>query len=1405
MSQITNENVNAQPNQVRSDLLKVFLFTVLLGAFSIWVLGKDLYEQKQYYQTMQSIEPLIKFNQAVSEESARRFTVLFTDNTAQYKELGDLEAISDRAFNAYYGPYHDGSASFDSLKQHYLGYTEFRENAGKCNLSENCMKEIANLRYHKDLVRNDLLNRMDTLFLKVPITKRDVTVKLQFISHLVKWRNSLHQVLAMVRVFQETSNPEFLEFINAANYELIAEQTILTQMLDDFKAELLPQLAERLSEIETMNGNLSSDYLNKIFENEVSVFTERPFRSDFAQPMLRYVDKTILEFDYHAKNHFYHHYQQNLMLFVVGLVIIILFLWMIRILSRRIQVQALEPLQQNEAILENAASGIIQIDSTGLVRKVNSKALEIFGYSEFEILGENVKNLMPHAFAEHHDDFIKHQLETEENKIIGLGRELTGLKRSGAEFPLHLAISRTTTNGETSFIGVVTDQSERVREQKAIEERNDLLDALRKATEGFVMDAKDNEKVWDSLLGALIEITGSDYGFIGEVIFGEEGKRGLKLHALTNISWDDSSRALYEKLKTNQDMMLDSSDTMIGSVMYEEKILISDDVMKDARGGHTPPGHPYLKTYMGVPIFQGGELVGVYGIANRKAGYTEEIAEFLEPFHATCGVMIAGMRQANKQFELMANLEEAKREAESATALKSDFLANMSHEIRTPMNAILGLSHLALGTELNYQQKDYVDKIHRSANALLHIINDILDFSKIESGKLTLESIPLQIEELIEDCLLPVQTLAMQKKLEICVHLDKALSFCEQPILLGDSVRIGQVLVNLLGNSVKFTEQGHILLSVKVLEIQENQWRLAFEVQDTGIGMTKQQVEKLFEAFIQADASTTRKHGGTGLGLAISRNLAREMGGDITVKSQMGEGTQFSLEVPLLLDVSKEHQQHCAPLNVSILVVDDHALSLEQIGIQLAQFHVTVIQQASAKAALAYLASAEVMPDWVFVDSLMPDMDGVELFKVLAQDYPALAKQTVLMSFYEWTQLQEMASQNGIPYCLPKPILPGQLMQLFSDTDRVSRRLEQRSSSMSIPDLSDKQILVVEDNLLNQQIATEFLAKTQAQLTLADNGEQALYQLTQSGQSFDLVLMDIQMPIMDGIEATKQIRARSELDDLPILAMTAHAFKEEIDRCMMVGMNNYITKPILPEKLYQLLTDYLTPACFISNATSSKNKDLNALDDSGQDIAWPVLQGVDLVSAKAKLGDSSGFFEKTLANFIEEYSPAKPIIADLMTQTDTVEFTRYVHTFKGLAATLGFIELAKQLGDLEARLMQDETVDMDDERLQTLLRYHAELWVSLMDYQSAYNQVQQRKEKQEAASQAQTVFTVEDWQKVKQQLAEYLEDYSGQINDYYETNKTLIRQTLSADDLMLLEQYIEDFDFDEALELLNQY
>lgn len=1373
-------------NQVRSDLITVFLFAVVLGIFAIWVLGKELYEEKQYKNSMESIEKLIQFNQAISMESARRFAVFFISDEGLIKERETLKLFSDRTDQAFHALVDDvANQTTQFSTTHFASFQKIRTQTAQCSGEIDCIAKLNELLRHRNLVQNDIVNHLDTLFLNVPIAQRDVTVKLQFISQLIKWRNGLHQVVSSVCILQQTHLDFMISPIKNHNESFLPQQSTMSQMTDNYKHQLIPELANRLTTIQNSYERLNTQYVNPIFEFNAPAFTHENFRNELAQPTLDYLDETLFEFNRFAKQHFMQYHNKHQALFISGLIIVVLFLVMIRVLTRRIQVQALEPLQQNKAILDNAASGIIQIDAKAIIRRVNMKALEIFDYEEDDLLGQNVKILMPNSFAIHHDTFVQNHIRTGINKIIGLGREVTGLTRLGHEFPMHLAISRTSTNGQMSFIGVVTDLSERAREKKAIEERNDLLNALRKATEEFVMDARDNENVWDDLLASLISITDSKFGFIGEVIFNEQNQPHLKLHALNSLGSDKLTNKI-AKTRKNKDTLITEKNFLIHEVIQLKKTVINDIKQSGQTKECSLFENFLLHSSMTVPIFQGSELIGIYGFANRKNGYTDCVAEFLEPFHATCGVMIAGMRQAEKQSQLMIRLEESKALAESATELKSGFLANMSHEIRTPMNAILGLSHLALNTDLNEQQRDYIDKIHRSANGLLHIINDILDFSKIESGKVDLESIPITLEDILEDSLLPLQTLAMQKKLEICVHLEKPLSFCEQPLLKGDPVRLGQILINLIGNSVKFTDSGHVKINVRLTSRDQTTWHVVFEVSDTGIGMSQTQLSKLFQAFTQADASTTRKHGGTGLGLAISRQLALEMGGDILVTSTLGQGSCFSLQVPFSYEPSQKDQSLCTPLNLNVLLIDDHLLALEQMALQLEEMQTDVIRMASAQEALTYLRSCKTLPDWILADWLMPEMDGIDFYRAIQTEFADLAQKFVLISFSDWSRLQDLARKNSIPHCLPKPLLPSHIMQMFSQSEAVSRRLEKSADSLQIPNLKGSHLLVVEDNLLNQQIATELLAKTGAKITVADNGEQAIYLLGECGQHFDLVFMDIQMPIMDGITATKHLRSQRKFDDLPILAMTAHAFKEEIERCLAIGMNDTITKPILPKKLYQLLTQYLSPTDMITAAPSPII----------QDGYFPTIAGADLAKAKNYLQDTSGIFEKTLFNFTDQYAQAPHTLNEMLKAAQMEEALRFVHTYKGLAATVGLYDMAKHLGLLEEQLSNNLLPAQS--LLDSLKQQHEQIWPQLQTFK-------EKTQSQRVVEETAHTFSAQEWQLVKEQLIAYLEDYSGSITDYWQENRAIIQQNIQEPDFQKIQNWIEAFDFDEALEKLQHH
>lgn len=1382
---------------VRKDL---WIILALMSAFSVMVIfafGSKLYKEREFETELEKLPELFDLSRSVTEEGARRFAWYFSKNSVQYAEIKTLEKRTDQAIDRFFETYDnrdEASKNLLNLEKHLDRFVGLRGEQSHCRLESVCMKKVAELKLVKDRVHNDLSNRLDMLLARMPIIEPEVYAPLLIMDRMFKWRYFLHQALRSVRTFQENSNPALIPVIQEAHCRLLANKIILEQSFSELSAHFPASYQQQFDEILKIQTELEQQFILPILDLQVASFTENPFRISFALPALKQTDEFLFHTYQLIQEPYENIHQLGRLIFVATLAIILVFFLLVLSVFRRVRSKVLLPLRENEAVLENAASGIIQIDHRGIITRLNKKACDLFGYDEQDLLGQNVSKLMPESYAKEHDGYIRKQLETGINRIIGSGREVFGLKRNGEEFPMHLAISRIDSGSNISFIGVVSDLSELETAKEETKLQNKLLAALRDATAEFVVE-KETGKVWDDLLWSLLDITDSEYGFIGEVLHRTDGSRCLKLHALSNISWNSESRELFEKLK-GQDMLLCSDETLIGRAMYSECLVISNDVPNDPRGGHTPPGHPELKTYMGVPIFHGAELVGVYGIANRKTGYTAELAEFLEPFHATCGVMVAGIRQQEAQQQLLVNLEAARQEAEAATELKSNFLANMSHEIRTPMNAILGMAYLVLKTDLDIKQRDYVDKIHRSANSLLSIINDILDFSKVEAGRLEVEQIPLQIEEVIEDALLPVHSLAQQKQLEIIVKLPKRLSYCQQPVLKGDPVRITQALINLMGNAVKFTQEGHVELSVEIHSEHSGIWWLDFRVSDTGIGLSEEQQAKLFQAFTQADASTTRKYGGSGLGLSISRGLAQEMGGDIGVSSESDKGSCFTLSLPFKVDL-KAPSKSCPNWDFNAVIIDDNALAREQISDLLKNFGLQSQCFDSAKSFRSELAFLDLEKiDWFFIDLVMEGEDGVELVKDLRQKHPELIDKCVLMSFYDWDKLQEWASDNQIEKVMPKPVLPIHLSSLFNPQSGQSRQLlPNAESDCIIPDLNGKVILLVEDNRLNQQVATELLAPTRARVILAENGEQALYQLKNTGQQFDLVLMDLQMPVVGGIEATSKIRNIESLQSLPVIAMTAHAFKEEIERCEAAGMSAHISKPILPEILYETLirltgvTDFICDQPEVPEAPSGIESDENFLK------VIKDLPGTDFIQAKNNLPGSDGFFEKMLCDLVLDYADAEEIIEQLLAdEMNLNEAERFVHTMKGLCASLGLNGLTDSLRHLEQPLMEAK---MPDEKwVQAFIQAHQRLWPNLIKVCESCVLSMPAVETEVSAPM--------HWGEFTEKLLELLEGFDGQAIEFWQENQAVVNQKLSLSQKEAIQKSLEAFDFMEAQTLLEQ-
>jgi PAS domain S-box-containing protein len=788
------------------------------------------------------------------------------------------------------------------------------------------------------------------------------------------------------------------------------------------------------------------------------------------------------------------------------------------------------------AIFNATPEGMVISDTDGRITSFNPAAEQLFGYPASEAQGKDVHMLMPRSSWDRHYSAVKRYLATGDRAIYEAGREVMGVRKDGSTFPMELDVLEVEVNDRRLFTGIARDITQRKRAEQALRESERRFRAIFDHTFEFMGLLSPD--------GTLLEVNQTALDFAE---LKREEVRGRLLWEVPGFVLSPAGQGQCQAAV---------AEAARGSfVRYEGDVCSADGSLRTVDFTLKPV------------VDETGQVV----------------------------LVIPEGRDITERKQAEAAMQRAKEAAEAASKAKSEFLANMSHELRTPMNGILGMTQLALDTELAPRQRDFLGMVKSSADSLLTLLNDILDFSKIEAGKFELECIDFRLRDAIDDTLSTLALRAQHKGLELACRVH-----AEVPDrLTGDPRRLRQVLVNLVGNAIKFTEQGEVVLEVRNAEcgmrnteeqaaddlpasVPHSAFRiLHFAVRDTGIGIAPDKQAIIFNAFEQADTSTTRKHGGTGLGLAISAELAQRMGGRIWVESEPGKGSIFHFTASFGVCEAAAEPAAVELVDVEavrVLVVDDNAAHREILTDILTSWRMRPSLAEGAEAALAALSRAHDAGeafDLVLIDINMPEVDGRVLAQRIQQDPRHASTRLILLTNADDAGDADRCLGLELVGHLTKPIKQSALLDaiLCALGKRAPRPVVQPSRSQELPPRPQRRlrILLAEDNEINQIMATNVLEKWGHEIVVASNGRDALATLEK--QAFDVVLMDVQMPEIDGFTTTATIRGSETTNGghLPIIAMTAHALKGDRERCLTAGMDGYVSKPIDPAELAAVL------------------------------------------------------------------------------------------------------------------------------------------------------------------------------------------------------------------------------------------
>ena len=1027
----------------------------------------------------------------------------------------------------------------------------------------------------------------------------------------------------------------------------------------------------------------------------------------------------------------YHQFQLLLSFLIIGLV-----LWLGYRLLRQVQASndqlqdlAKELEFQKFALDQHAIVSAANVD--GEIDYANDKFCEITGYSRDELIGQNHRLLKS---EEHTDAFFDSMWKTLKSGQVWHG-EMKSRAKNGREFWVAATlVPLVDDTGEPfRYFAIRTDISERKLMESRLQESNGFLRTLTDAM-GEGVYAVDENGECTFVNPKALEILGFEkFEFIGE-----------NTHNL--IHHHDA----HDNLVVSHDCSI--TRTVSGLSAYKSE---SEYFFKKS-------GDRFPVAVNAVPIASDGTYEG-------------HVAVFQD---------ISERKEAEKA------LFSAKQLAEQANVAKGQFLANMSHEIRTPMNAIIGMSHLALQTNMNTQQKNYVEKIGRAAESLLRLINDILDFSKIDAGKLDVEKADFRLSDIFEELAGVLGLRAEQKQLALLFDIAPDVP----PSIVGDPMRLNQILLNLCTNAIKFTEEGEIVVSLKLDTDKTGDECLHFSVRDSGIGMTEEQQANLFKSFSQADASTTRKYGGTGLGLAISKRLVELMGGEVWLVSEPEVGSDFHFTIRLEAVDDREEQvieenRHQKLKGLRALVVEHNSLAGEIIKNTLSNYGVEVELEGEASGIKRLSDAQEPSYDLVIFDTDVPTSEGVEpLDYYLAELQDADVSLMVCLNSFsgEVDESFVHSLQEKNLQFISKPLTPIRVFKALASAygwDLIRKDAEDVDDEHikeALNNLKGCKVLLVEDNAFNQEVAVELLSMNGIEVDLANNGSEALDFL--KGNTYNGVLMDCQMPVMDGYEATRRIRENGYFAKLPVIGMSANVMQDDIDKAMASGMDDYIGKPVDPSKMFCTMAKWIRQEGVHSGG-------LPEVSQVGESVECDLSRFTLIDSAKGvkRMAGNIGAYCKLLGKFANNQSDVVKQAQQLLEQNEVEAAVRTMHTLKGAAGTIGALELQALAADTENALKGEIKIDFS--------QLQAALAGVIGEISSVVGEARDQQPKQ--------AWDAEKFAELKGKLHQQLSDFDT------EAEKTIIEMMALGDDqkrissLKAITSVLEQYDFDSALKRLE--